>query len=105
MSQAEHNVHVLLRHMPPGASISDFSSRQWRNLPPTWVIHIATRRPAHNTPIHLNFLYGLLPKGPKFMWIGVLWAGLRVAMRITHVGGKFHHDLLEKSLNQHAGAT
>ena len=23
------------------------------------------------------------------MWIGVLWAGLRVAMWITHVGGKF----------------
>ena len=30
------------------------------------------------------------------MWIGVLWAGLRVAMWITHVGGKFHHGLLEK---------
>ena len=34
------------------------------------------------------------------MWIGVLWAGLRVAMWITHVGGKFRHGLLEKSLNQ-----
>ena len=34
---------------------SDFSSRPWRNLPPTWVIHIATRRPAHNTPIHMDF--------------------------------------------------
>ena len=33
------------------------------------------------------------------MWIGVLWAGLRVAMWITHVGGKFRHGLLEKSLN------
>ena len=33
------------------------------------------------------------------MWIGVLWAGLRVAMWITHVGAKFHHGLLEKSLN------
>ena len=32
------------------------------------------------------------------MWIGVLWAGLRVAMWITHVGGKFRHGLLEKSL-------
>ena len=30
------------------------------------------------------------------MWIGVLWAGLRVAMWITHVGGKFRHGLLEK---------
>ena len=28
------------------------------------------------------------------MWIGVLWAGLRVAMWITHVGGKFRHGLL-----------
>ena len=33
------------------------------------------------------------------MWIGVLWAGLRVAMWIAHVGGKFRHGLLEKSLN------
>ena len=32
------------------------------------------------------------------MWIGVLWAGLRVAMWITHVGGKFCHGLLEESL-------
>ena len=31
------------------------------------------------------------------MWIGVLWAGLRVAMWITHVGGKYRHGLLEKS--------
>ena len=31
------------------------------------------------------------------MWIGVLWAGLRVAMWITHVGDKFRHALLEKS--------
>ena len=33
------------------------------------------------------------------MWIRVLWAGLRVAMWITHVGGQFRHGLLEKSLN------
>ena len=32
------------------------------------------------------------------MWIGVFWAGLRVAMWIAHVGGKFRHGLLEKSL-------
>ena len=35
------------------------------------------------------------------MWIGVLWAGLRVAMWIAHVGGKFRHGLLQKSLNLH----
>ena len=35
------------------------------------------------------------------MWIGVLWAGLRVAMWITHVGGKFRHGLPEKSLIFH----
>ena len=34
------------------------------------------------------------------MWIGVLWAGVRVATWITHVGGKFRHGLLEKSLIQ-----
>ena len=28
--------------------------------PPTWVIYMATRRPAHNTPIHIDFLYGFL---------------------------------------------
>ena len=33
------------------------------------------------------------------MWIGVLWAGLRVAMWIAHVGGKYRHGLLEKPLN------
>ena len=32
------------------------------------------------------------------MWIGVLWAGLRVPMWIAHVGGKFRHGLLEKLL-------
>ena len=32
------------------------------------------------------------------MWLGVLWAGLRVAMWTTHVGGKFRDGLLEKSL-------
>ena len=28
----------------------------------------------------------------------MLWAGLRVAMWTTHLGGKFRHGLLEKSL-------
>ena len=28
------------------------------------------------------------------MWIGVLWAGLRVSMWITHVGGKFREFAL-----------
>ena len=37
-------------------------------------------------------------KGTKSMWIGVLWAGLRVAMWITHVGVKFRHGLLETDL-------
>ena len=32
------------------------------------------------------------------MWVGVLWTGLRVAMWIAHVGGKYRHGLLEKSL-------
>ena len=34
------------------------------------------------------------------MWVGVLWAGLRVAMWIAHVGGKYRHGLLEKSLTK-----
>ena len=40
-----------------GTEVSDFSSRPWRNLPP-WVFHMATRRPAQNTPIHMDFLHG-----------------------------------------------
>ena len=79
--------------------ISDFSSRPWRNLPRTWVIHMAARKPAYNTPIQ-DFLYGFLLKSTKSMWIGVLWAGLRVAMWITHVGGKFRNGLLEKLLSR-----
>ena len=34
--------------------LSDFSNRLWRDVPPTWVIHMATSRPAHNTPIHMD---------------------------------------------------
>ena len=37
------------------------------------------------------------------MWIGVLWAGLRVAMWITRMGGKFHRGRLEKSLERSSG--
>ena len=34
--------------------------------PPTWVIDMATRRPAHNTPMHMDFLYGSsLKKAPS----------------------------------------
>ena len=44
------------------ATTSDFSGRPWRNLAPTWVIHMATRRQTHNTPIHMNFLYGFFKK-------------------------------------------
>ena len=51
--------------------ISDFSSRPWRNLPATWVIHMVIRRPTHNKLIHMDFLYGSLYKGTKSMWIGV----------------------------------
>ena len=39
----------------------------------------------------------------KSMSIGVLWAGLRAAMWITYVGGKFRYGLLEKSLNLKTG--
>ena len=56
------------------------------------------RRPAHNMPIHMDLVPFLRQTYKKSMWIGVLWAGLRVAMWITHVRGKFRHGLLEKSL-------
>ena len=74
------------------ARISDFSSRPWRNLPPTWVIHMATRRPAHNTPMHMDFLYGFSLKRPHVHVDRrvVSWSAGR------HVGGKFRLGLLEK---------
>ena len=53
--------------------------------------------PQHADP-H-EFLVRLSSKSPKSMWIGVLWAGLRDAVWITHVGGKFRHGLIEKSLS------
>ena len=64
----------------------------------TWVIHMATHRPAHNTPIHMDLVPLYRKPYKKSMWIGVLWADLRVAMWITHVQSKFRHGLLEKSL-------
>ena len=57
--------------------------------------------PQHADP-H-GFLVWLSIKGTKSMWIGVLWAGLRVAMWITNVQGKFRHGLLKKSLSRILG--
>ena len=34
------------------------------------------------------------------MWIGVLWAGLRVAMWITQVGAELRHGLLGRVLTK-----
>ena len=50
--------HMYIRYLSVQKSshfytfISDFSSRPWRNLPPTWVIHMATRQtsPQHADP-------------------------------------------------------
>ena len=53
--------------------------------------------PQHADPHGLGALKQKKPY-KKSMWIGVLWAGLRVAMWIAHVGGKVRHGLLEKSL-------
>ena len=49
----------------------------------------------------MDFLYGFLYKGKKSMWIGVLWAGLRVAMWIAHEEGKFRHGLGNGKRGQH----
>ena len=57
-----------------------------------------TVRPAHNTPIHMDWVPFLKKPYKKSMWIGAMWAGPRVAMWIPHVGGKFCHGLLEESL-------
>ena len=55
----------------------------------TWVIHMAARRPAHNMQIHMDFLCGFVSKYTKSMWIGVWWAGLRVAMWTPMWGANF----------------
>ena len=62
------------------------------------VIHMVTRRPAHKHADPHGVLVWFLWRGTKSMWIGVLCTNLQVAMWITHVGGKFRHDLPEKSL-------
>ena len=53
---------------------------------------------SHNTPIYMDLVPSERKPYKKSMWIGVLWAGLRVAMWITHLEGKFRHGLPEKSL-------
>ena len=65
----------------------DLPSRPWRSLPLTWVIHMANRRPAHNTPIHMDLVSCQRKADKKSMSIGVSWARLQVTMWITHVGG------------------
>ena len=63
--------------------------------------HMGEHGDPQTSPQHANlhgFLVWFASKRPQVQRIGVLWAGLRVAMWITHVGGKFHHVLLEKSL-------
>ena len=54
--------------------------------------------PQHADPPGLGAFLKKTIKYKTSMWIGVLWAGLRVAMWITHVGGKSCHGLVEKSL-------
>ena len=57
--------------------------------------------PQHADPHGFLVLLSLSLKRQESMWIGVLRAGLRVAMWITPCGGQISpHGLLEKSLNQ-----
>ena len=86
--------------MSESLKISDFSSKPWQKL----ATHMGDPHgdpqtsPKHADPHGLGAFFLRKPY-KKSMWIGVLWAGLRVAMWITHLGGKFRHGLLEKSLN------
>ena len=42
------------------------------------------------TPIHMDLVpFSKRKRYKESMWIGVLWAGVRVAMWITHVGGPY----------------
>ena len=68
--------------------VSDFSSRPWRNLPPTWVIHMVARRPAHNTPIHMDLVLLFIKKSIQEVHVDrcvVGWsAGRHVIFRFGH---------------------
>ena len=65
--------------------------------PPTWVIHMATRRPAHSMLIHMDCLYGFLCKNAPNP-CGSACCGLVCGSPCG--SPKFHHGLLEKSLIQ-----
>ena len=79
--------------------VSDFSGKPWRNCPRMGHPHGDPQTSPQHADPHACLVWSSLErKTPKSIWIGVLWAGLRVAMWITHMGGKFHHGLLEKSL-------
>ena len=68
-------------------------------FPPTWVIHIATRRPAHNTPIHMD-LVAFLKKTIQEIHVDRRVVGWSAGRHVDHPrGGKFRHGLLEKPLN------
>ena len=56
--------------------------------------------PQHADP-H-GYLTWFPSKMPKSMWIGVLWAGLRVTMWITYVGIKFRHGLLARKVTSNS---
>ena len=59
---------------------------------------MAARRPAHADPHGLKLVPFLQKTIQEIHVDRRLWAGLRVAMWITHVGDKFRHGLLETSL-------
>ena len=67
------------------------------------VIHMATRRPARNTPIHMDL--GPFQRKPykKSMCIGVLWAGLCCHVDHPCAWQISPRPLLEKSLIQSSG--
>ena len=70
----------------PFAKISDFSSRPWRNLPPTWVIHMAIRRSAHSTPIHME-LGAFLKKAIQEIHVDRLFVGWSAGRHVDHPCG------------------
>ena len=81
--------------------VSDFSSKPWRNLPRTRAIHMATRRPAHNTPIHMDLVrfIRMTEKGVKFKGV----AFMTVSAVLDGFGGFREHLALLLLVLQNTG--
>ena len=83
--------------------ISDFSSRPWRNLPPTWARKHGDPQtsPQHADP---HGFLAFLKRTTQEIHVDRRVVGWSAGLHVDRPcgGGKFHHGLLEKSLKKAA---